>query len=67
MSSLLRRVRNERPTMSFIVVARLPDTVEWLDALEAGATDYCSAPIDKRQVHWMMEHAQLRPSVAAAV
>ena len=55
--SLLRRVRLERPALPFVVVARIPETTEWLDALEAGATDYCSSPLEPRQIHWLMESA----------
>ena len=54
---LLRRVRRERPNLPFVVVSRIPETKEWLDALEAGATDYCSAPFETRQIRWLMESA----------
>lgn len=64
--TLLKRVREVRPTMPFVVVTRMPETTEWLDALEAGATDYCSAPLDMRQLHWLMETAVPRPRFAAA-
>ena len=64
--SLLRRVREARPSLPFVVVTRMPETREWLDALEAGATDYCSAPIDPRQLHWLMEAALPKPRFAAA-
>jgi DNA-binding response OmpR family regulator len=65
--SLLRQVRDERPALPFVVVTRIPETREWLDALEAGATDYCSSPFELRQIHWLMEAAlpKLR-NVAAA-
>ena len=39
--NLLRMVRAERPALPFVVVTRMPETEEWLNALEAGATDYC--------------------------
>jgi DNA-binding response OmpR family regulator len=55
--SLLRRVREAWPKLPFIVVTRIPETMEWIDALEAGATDYCSVPIETRQLHWLMESA----------
>ncbi len=55
--SLLRLLRAVRPSMPFVVVTRIPETKEWLDALEAGATDYCSAPFESRQIHWLMESA----------
>jgi DNA-binding response OmpR family regulator len=54
---LLRRVREERPELPFVVVARIPETTAWLDALEAGATDYCSLPFETRQINWLMESA----------
>jgi DNA-binding NtrC family response regulator len=60
--SLLRRVREARPALPFVVVARIEETKEWLDALEAGATDYCSVPIETRQIRWLMESALLRRS-----
>jgi len=53
--TLLRDVRRARPALPFIVVARVPETSEWLDALEAGATDYCAAPLELRQISWLME------------
>jgi DNA-binding response OmpR family regulator len=52
--------------LPFVVVTRIPETREWLDALEAGATDYCSAPIETRQLRWLMESALPRPRFAAA-
>jgi len=65
--SLLRRVREERPGLPFVVVTRIPETNAWLDALEAGATDYCSLPVESRQLHWLMENAlPRRHSIAAA-
>jgi DNA-binding response OmpR family regulator len=64
--SLLRRVRDERPALPFVVVTRIPETKEWLDALEAGATDYCSSPFETRQIHWLMETALPRHRTVAA-
>jgi DNA-binding response OmpR family regulator len=55
--SLLRRVREARPTLAFVVVTRIPETKEWLDALEAGATDYYSEPIETRPLNWLVEAA----------
>ncbi len=56
---LLKQVREARPGLPFIVVTRLPEIVQWLDALEAGATDYCAAPFEMQQVQWVMESAML--------
>jgi DNA-binding response OmpR family regulator len=61
---LLQGVRQERPSLPFVVVTRIPETSEWLDALEAGATDYIAAPIELRQINWAMESA-LRPGQSA--
>jgi DNA-binding response OmpR family regulator len=55
--TLLRRIREAHPALPFVVVTRIPETSDWLDALEAGATDYCSAPFEARQINWLMESA----------
>jgi len=57
--SLLKRVREVHPTLPFVVVTRVPETRVWLDALEAGATDYCATPIERRQLRWLIESALL--------
>jgi len=51
---LLRQVRAVDRTLPFIVVARCPETPEWLDAIEAGATDYCTVPLHLKQVRSLM-------------
>ena len=43
------------PHVPFIVVTRLPETRQWLDALEDGATDYCAAPFERRQIRWILQ------------
>jgi len=63
---LLHRVRQAKPDLPFVVVTRVPETADWLDALEAGATDYCSAPFESRQLHWLMESALPRTRTIAA-
>src|SRR5258708_3320881 len=55
--SLLQKVREVNPVLPFVVVTRIPETSDWLDALEAGATDYCSAPFETRHMNWLMETA----------
>jgi DNA-binding response OmpR family regulator len=52
---LLRRVRRELPTIPFVVVTDAADTGAWLEAIEAGATDYCCAPVARRQIQWLMQ------------
>jgi len=53
--SLLRRVRKEMPTLPFVVVAKNAGTGAWLEALDAGATDYCCLPVERRQIQHLME------------
>jgi DNA-binding response OmpR family regulator len=64
--TLLQSVRQARPTLPFVVVTRIPDTSAWLTALEAGATDYCSAPFVVREINWIMESVLPRVRVAHA-
>jgi DNA-binding NtrC family response regulator len=65
--SLLRSIRKLKPRLPFVVVTRLPEITDWLDALEAGATDYCSAPFERRQIMWILDSAFARlMGVAAA-
>ena len=64
--SLLRRVRKERPALPFVVVTSSVETTAWLDALEAGATDYCCSPIETRQIQWLMESTLPTRSAAAS-
>ena len=48
-----------------VVVSRLPDVSGWLDALEAGAADYCAAPFESIQLRWILD-AQLNRRVRTA-
>jgi DNA-binding NtrC family response regulator len=64
--SLLKLLRAVRPSLAFVVVTRIPETKEWLDALEAGATDYCSAPFEGQHLRWLVESAVPRRRGAAA-
>jgi DNA-binding response OmpR family regulator len=63
---VLNQVREMNPGMPFVVVTRFPETTDWLDALEAGATDYCSAPFENHQLRWLMESALPRARAAVA-
>ena len=54
-------------TFPVVVVSRVPDVNEWLDAMEAGAVDYCAAPFEWVHLDWIL-HSTLahRPLAAAA-
>jgi DNA-binding NtrC family response regulator len=43
----------------------MPETSEWLDALEAGAFDYCAAPFDSQQFVRLLN--TVRPATRHAV
>jgi DNA-binding response OmpR family regulator len=47
-------LKESEPGLPFVVTTRLPDPGQWLNALEAGAADYCGAPFDTVQVRWVM-------------
>jgi DNA-binding response OmpR family regulator len=64
--TLLQKFRALYPALPFVVVTRIPETSDWLDALEAGATDYCSPPFDPRHMSWLMETAIPAHRVVAA-
>jgi DNA-binding response OmpR family regulator len=53
-----------------VVVTRSADTWKWLDAMDAGASDYCSAPFDSLPIKWVLDSAialsRSRPKVMAA-
>ena len=53
-ATLLRRIRGLTPYLPVVVVTRLPESEKWLNALEAGADDYCSAPFEPVQVRWIL-------------
>jgi DNA-binding NtrC family response regulator len=55
------------PDLPVIVVSRLPDTSEWLEALELGALDYIAAPFETVQMRWLWKaQTQSAPSACAA-
>ncbi len=51
----VREIRAMYPRIFLVVVTRIPDSAKWLDALEAGANDYCSRPLDRQQVGWLLQ------------
>ena len=64
--AFLKQVRAERLDLPVVIVTRVPETSDWLDALEAGATDYCSAPFEASQIRWLIESALPHAGAAAA-
>lgn len=47
-----------------IVVSRHPEAGEWIDAIEAGASDYCAPPFEHGALRWLLECNIQRQAVA---
>ena len=64
--NVLRLIRDENPVMPFVVVLRDFNSGDWLDAIEAGATDYLAMPVVTRELLWVMESAEQQTASMAA-
>ena len=53
----LKEFQYSAPGVPVVICARLPDTVVWLDALEAGAFDFVCRPFSGRELQWVLENA----------
>lgn len=49
-----------------VVVSRAPDVTGWLDALEAGAADYCAAPFESIHLRWILDAHLRQPMLSTA-
>ena len=56
------------PNLPVVVVSRLPDMHEWVEALESGAADYIAAPFETIQMRWLWkaQNQSARTEAAAA-
>jgi DNA-binding NtrC family response regulator len=61
---LLRKLASSRPGLPVVLVNRYPENSRWLDALDLGAADYCGAPFESAQMHWLVGSV-LRHAAAA--
>jgi len=64
--ALLSHLHQLHPQLPVVVVTRLPESDKWLNALEAGAADYCSAPFEPIQVRWILSSVLGRAGAACA-
>ncbi len=62
---LLEEIKRRKPGLPVVVVSRLPDIANWLDAMEAGASDYCAPPFDARHIQWIVQSAFRSQPIAA--
>lgn len=53
----LRSIRSHLAAPPVVVVTRTADSCRWLNALEAGAADYCSAPFEPKPIQWILASA----------
>jgi DNA-binding NtrC family response regulator len=63
---LLNLIKQEGLEVPVVVVSRHPQTDEWLDAIEAGAADYCSPPFESFQISWIIDNTLKYRHTAAA-
>lgn len=56
-NSLVALLRSLRTPIRVIVASRRAEEAAWLEALEAGADDYCSTPFETSQISWAMHHS----------
>ena len=54
---LLDAIKQNISGLPFVVVSRQADTIAWLDALQAGASDYCAPPFESTSIRWILEAA----------
>lgn len=65
-TAVVAQLRKTNPTAQIVVVSRLPEVSDWLDAIEAGASDYCAAPFETVHVQWILETSLRAAQTAAA-
>ncbi|MFN7933834.1 MAG: hypothetical protein U0R19_10925 [Bryobacteraceae bacterium] len=60
LNEILERASARR--LPVVVVTRDPDAREWIEAMDAGATDYVAAPFHPDQIEWVLQSSLLQPS-----
>jgi len=53
--ALLEAIGQYKPDLPVVVVSQTPEVSEWLDAIEAGASDYCAAPFEASHIRWILD------------
>lgn len=56
-AALLEAVKQKWPGLPVVVVSRYPEVTEWLNAIEAGASDYCAPPFEPAHIQWILRAA----------
>ena len=60
-------MREQGRQIPVVVVSRLPEVEKWLDAMDAGAADYCAAPFEIRPLRSIVEATVKSPHALAEV
>jgi DNA-binding NtrC family response regulator len=55
--ALLASLRAQGRSVPVVVASRIPEVDVWLDALDAGAYDYCAAPFEPRSIAQIVNSA----------
>ena len=55
--TVLEAVRQVTPRLPVVVASPYPEVGQWLDAIEAGAADYCAAPFEISQIQWIIRNS----------
>ena len=65
-TAVVSKLRASHPSSPIVVVSRHAEVSNWLDSIEAGATDYCAAPFEASQVQWIVETSMRSAQAALA-
>lgn len=60
----IAELRRTVPEASIIAVSDRTDMKKWLDAIEAGASDYCATPFDAAHLSWLLTRSQMAAPAA---
>ncbi len=64
-TALIESLRADRREVAVVVVSCHPEIDRWLDALDAGASDYCATPFEPRLLRSIVENAVKHPGTLA--
>lgn len=65
LEALLHSVSRESHGVPVIAVSRHAEVHQWIDAIEAGAADYCAAPFESGHMRWLLQ-SNIHSSLKAA-
>ncbi len=56
-AALVKALKQKNPGLPVVIVSEYPEVSDWLDAIEAGASDYCAPPFRPADIRWIVETA----------